>query len=90
MRLALVFLVFLSGCVTLQERTDEFTPTPISSKKKVVGGMIIERIEERVDELAKEQSNLIMVIEQIKADLKANDEWIRSGREVDPKEICRF
>jgi hypothetical protein len=88
MRHALILLVFLSGCVTLQERTDEVTP--ISAKKRIVGGMIIERIKERVGELAEEQSNLIMVIEQIKADLKANDEWIRSGREVDPKEIYRF
>jgi len=85
----IVLLVFLSGCVTFHERTGEPEATPISSQKKIIGSMIVERIEARVKELVEEQSNLTVLMEKIQDDLQANDEWIRAG-EVDPKEVYRF
>jgi len=91
MRYALILSwVFLSGCV-IQERTSKPEALPvISNQKKMIGGMIVERIEERVKELVEEQSSLIVVMEHIKADLQSTDEWIRAGNEVDPKEVYRF
>ena len=87
MRYALILSwVVLSGCA-IQGR--QALPV-ISNQKKMIGGMIVERIEERVKELVEEQSSLIVVIEHIKADLQSNDEWIRAGNEVDPKEVYRF
>jgi len=83
-----LFVVLLSGCISMEERTDEVTQ--ISVQKRQIGTIIIERMEQRVEELCEEQTSLIMVIEQIKANLKKDSEWIRSGREVDPKEICKF
>lgn len=88
MRYALILSwVVLSGCA-IQGRP-EALPV-ISNQKKMIGGMIVERIEERVKELVEEQASLTVVIEHIKGDLQSNDEWIRAGNEVDPKEVYRF
>jgi len=84
-----LFVVLLSGCgISMQDRQEDVYP--VISQKQALGELLVSRMEEEVLRLAEEQAQLNMVMKQIKKDLQSEGEWIRSVREVDRREICKF
>lgn len=89
MRTLLVLLVFLTGC--LRQPVEDVVEVNYEPEiKQKVAAVLIDRIETEIERLADEQSKLNMIKELIESDLKSESEWIRSGREVDPREVYRF